>query len=83
MPIWWFVGQFLNGNTHNPMSVFQSSWDAFNRGENPIICIAQNYDFSGAPHCVLSIGWNRNVTPWEMTIFDSDFPNPRLLPRVL
>ncbi|MFO0776498.1 MAG: hypothetical protein U0223_02695 [Nitrospira sp.] len=75
--IWWFVGQFLSGNTHDPMSVFQSSWDAFNRGENPVVCIAQNYEFTGAPHCILPIGWNRNVTPWEMTIFDPNFPNQR------
>jgi hypothetical protein len=75
--IWWFVGQFLSGGTHDPMGVFQSSWDAYNRGENPVICIAQNYDFSGAPHCILPIAWNRNVTPWEMTVFDSNFPNER------
>jgi hypothetical protein len=42
-----------------------------------VICIAQNYDFSGAPHCVLPIEWNSNVTPWQMTIFDSNFPNQR------
>lgn len=75
--IWWFVGQFLSGNTHDPMSVFQASWDAFNRGENPVICIAQNYDFSGAPHCIMPISWNRNVTPWQLEVFDSNFPNQR------
>ncbi|MFY9942285.1 MAG: hypothetical protein WAK57_08935 [Desulfobacterales bacterium] len=75
--IWWFVGQFLSGNTHDPMSVFQSSWDAFNRGENPVICIAQNYDFSGAPHCILPISWNRSATPWQVGIFDPNFPNQR------
>lgn len=75
--IWWFLGQFMSGSTHDPMGVFQASWDAFQRGENPVICIAQNYDFSGAAHCVLPIAWNRNVTPWELTIFDSNFPNQR------
>jgi LGFP repeat len=75
--IWWIVGQFLSGNTHDPMGVFQASWDAFNRGENPVICIAQNYDFSGAPHCIMPISWNRNVTPWQMEVFDSNFPNQR------
>ena len=75
--IWWFVGQFLSGNTHDPMNVFQNSWDAFNRGENPVVCIAQNYDFSGAPHCILPIAWDRNVTPWRMDLFDPNFPNQR------
>jgi hypothetical protein len=73
--IWWFIGQFLSGNTHDPVSVFQNSWDAFNRGENPVVCIAQNYDFSGAPHCILPIAWDRNVTPWRMELFDPNFPN--------
>ncbi len=80
--IWWFVGQFLSGNTHNPAHVFQASWDAYNRGENPVICIAQNYDFSGAPHCMLPIEWNRSVTPWELTVFDSNFPNRRRIVTV-
>jgi hypothetical protein len=75
--VWWFVHQFLNGHTHDPMSVFQASWDAFNRGDNPVICLAQNYDFSGEPHTILPIGWNRNVSPWQMTVFDSNFPNQR------
>lgn len=73
--IWWFVGQFLSGNTHDPKGVFQASWDAFNRGENPVACIAQNYDFSGAPHCVLPVAWERRATEWRMTLLDSNFPN--------
>ncbi len=75
--IWWFVEQFLSGNTHNPMNIFQASWDAFNRGDNPIICIAQNYDFSGSPHVILPFSWNRNTTPWQIGIFDPNFPNQR------
>lgn len=71
--IWWFIGQFLSGNTHNPTHVFQATWDAFSRGENPVICVAQNYDFSGAPHCIVPISWNRNVTPWQIGIFDPNF----------
>ena len=75
--IWWFIGQLVGGNTHDPASVFQGTWDAFNRGENPVLCIAQNYDFSGAPHCILPVGWNRNVTPWQLEVFDPNFPNQR------
>lgn len=75
--IWWFVGQFLNGNTHDPMRVFQATWDAFNRGENPVICITQNYDFSGAAHCIMPFSWDRDVTPWRISVYDPNFPNQR------
>jgi len=73
--LWWFVGQFLGGGTHDPVNVFQSTWDAFNRGLNPVICIAQNYDFSGAPHCIFPIAWNRNTNPWQITCFDPNRMN--------
>jgi hypothetical protein len=73
--IWWFVGEFLTGNTHDPVDVFNRTRDAFNRGDNPVLCISQNYDFSGAPHCILPISWNTSVTPWQMGILDPNFPN--------
>lgn len=76
-PIWWIVGQFLSGNTHDPVQVFQDTWDAFNRGQQAVLCIAQNADFSGAPHCIMPIAWDRNVSPWRMTVFDPNFPNQR------
>jgi len=74
-PIWWFLGQFLGGNTHNPKGVFQSTWDAFNRRDNPVICIAQNYDFSGAPHCILPFAWDNRSTPWQIQVFDPNCKN--------
>ena len=73
--IWWFLGQFLSGNTHDPKSVFQSSWDAFNRGMNPVLCVAQNYDFSGAPHCIIPTGWDRGSTPWRIQCLDPNLAN--------
>jgi hypothetical protein len=73
-PIWWFVGQFLSGNTHDPVAVFNTTRDAFFSGNNPVVCISQNYDFSGAPHCVMPIAWNSTVVPWKMTIHDPNFP---------
>jgi hypothetical protein len=73
--IWWFVGQFLSGNTHNPVDVFNETRNEFNRGCNPVVCIAQNWDFSGKPHCILPIAWDSSTTPWKMTIFDPNFPN--------
>jgi hypothetical protein len=74
-PIWWFVWEFLTGNTHDPVDVFNNTRDEFNRGNHPVICIAQNYDFSGAPHCILPIAWDSSVKPWRITISDPNFPN--------
>lgn len=80
--VWWFVGQFLGGNTHDPKAVFQASWEAFSRGENPVVCIAQNANFSGSPHCILPIAWERGASEWKMTVFDPNFPNQRRTLRV-
>jgi hypothetical protein len=71
--LWWFVGEFLSGQTHDPVSVFHATRNAFNAGCDPVICIAQNYDFSGAPHCILPVGWHDDVTPWEIDIRDPNF----------
>lgn len=72
--IWWAVGQFLSGNTHDPVDVFNKSRAEHAIGCDPVICIAQNYDFSGAPHCILPIRWNSSVVPWQMSILDPNFP---------
>jgi hypothetical protein len=83
--IWWFVGEFLSGKTHDPVSVFRATRDAYYSGCDPVLCIAQNYDFSGAPHCILPVGWNDNVSPWQILIHDPNFPStssdpgPRIL----
>ena len=73
--IWWFVGQFLSGNTHDPVDVFNSTRSEFNRGCNPVICISQNYDFGGKPHCILPIAWDSSTKPWKITILDPNFPS--------
>lgn len=72
-PIWWFVGQFLSGNTHDPKDVFNKTRAEFNRGNNPVICVAQNYDFSGAPHCILPVKWDSSSKPWKISICDPNF----------
>jgi hypothetical protein len=73
-PIWWFLGQFVTGNTHAPTSVFDATADAYARGDNPVLCISQNWDFSGAAHCIMPIAWDKTVSPWEMTVCDPNFP---------
>ena len=79
--IWWFVGQFLSGNTHDPVDVFNETRNEFNKGNNPILCISQNYDFSGAPHCIYPFAWDSSSNPWKITVHD---PNqPRGITRVL
>ncbi|MBL9127452.1 MAG: hypothetical protein JNL97_07395 [Verrucomicrobiales bacterium] len=73
-PIWWFVGEFLSGNTRDPVDVFRETRDAFHRGDHPVICIAQNWDFSGGPHCILPVAWDSSTKPWRITICDPNFP---------
>ena len=73
-PIWWFVGQFLSGNTHNPVSVFEQTRIAHELGSDPVLCLSQNYDFSGAPHCVLPVGWHKNGDDWTIDILDPNSP---------
>src|SRR5699024_3309401 len=45
-----------------------------NRGSHPVICIAQNYNFTGGPHCILPVKWDKSTKPWKMTILDPNFP---------
>jgi hypothetical protein len=73
--IWWFVGEFLSGKTHDPVSVFRATRDAYYSGCDPVLCIAQNYDFSGAPHCILPIGWDDSAKPWRMLVHDPNYPS--------
>ena len=83
--IWWFVGEFLSGNTHDPVDVFRATRSAYSSGRDPVVCIAQNYDFSGAPHCILPVDWDDRTKPWKMYIHDPNFPtasstdSPRIL----
>lgn len=68
--IFWFLSQFASGNTHNPKRVFQESQNSFARGDTPLLCVAENADFSGACHCILPIHWDTTKTPWEILILD-------------
>jgi len=76
LSVWWFIGQFLSGNTHDPKSVFEDTQAAFDLGQNPVICLAQKYDFSGAPHVVLPHAWEKNGDSWRIHIYDPYFPTP-------
>jgi hypothetical protein len=79
-PIWWFVGEFLSGRTHAPTDVFSATATEFARGNNPVLCIAQHSDFSGAPHCIMPVRWDTTTTPWTIWVQDPNFPGgPRPL----
>ncbi|RYF80005.1 MAG: hypothetical protein EOO03_17695, partial [Chitinophagaceae bacterium] len=77
--LWWFVGQFLSGNTHDPVDVFKRTRDAYNSNCNPVVCIAQNWDFSGAPHAIMPYSWDSSSKPWKIGILDPNDLNPQVL----
>jgi hypothetical protein len=72
--IYWYLGQVITGNTHDPRDVYRSSEAAFASGNNPVLCLAQNYNFTGENHCVLPVGWDDSKKPWEITISDPNDP---------
>lgn len=72
--IWWFVGQYLSGNTHDPVDVFNETQRAFLRGDHPVVCIAQNWDFSGSPHALMPFAWDKSAKPWKLSIYDPNYP---------
>lgn len=74
-PIWWFLKEFITGNTHDPKDVFNRTRSEFNRGNHPLLCISMNYDFSSKPHCILPVAWDSRTSPWKITICDPNFPN--------
>ncbi|MGY5851375.1 LGFP repeat-containing protein [Salegentibacter sp. F14] len=77
-PIWWFVGQFLSGNTHDPKDVFIETRNAHRRGDNPVICLSQNYNFSGKPHCIMPYDWDDSGRTWKILVQDpSTHPNTK------
>jgi len=81
-PIWWFVGQFLSGNTHDPKDVFRESQICHQRGDWPVICISQDYWFSQKPHCIMPWKWDTSKTPWEITCFDPNVTGKETIIKV-
>jgi LGFP repeat len=78
--IGWFLAMFASGNSHNPVDVFRYSRASFEAGNDPILCVAGNYDFSGAPHSLLPVRWADDSKPWRIWLFD---PNTPQIQRVL
>lgn len=81
-PIWWFVGQFLSGNTHDPKDVFLESERAYRNGDWPVICISQDYWFAQKPHCIMPWKWDRSKTPWEIRCFDPNVTSKETIVKV-
>ena len=73
-PLWWFVEQFLTGNTHSPVAVFNRTLSEFNRGSNPVLGITQDYWFQKGNHTILPIKWDKSKKPWKITVLDPNAP---------
>ena len=71
--IWSVVQTFLSGNTHDPKNVFLITRALHAIGQDPVMCLAQNYDFSGAPHAVRPIDWRDKGPQWEIDVLDPNF----------
>ena len=39
-----------------------------------MLCLTQNYDFTGAPHCVVPVAWDSSSKPWRISISDPNIP---------
>lgn len=72
--VWFFVRQFLSGNTHDPKDVFYATQAHHARRDWPVLSISQNYDFGGEPHAIVPVAWNASSKPAEITVYDSNFP---------
>lgn len=70
----WFLGQLITGATHDPKGAFQSSRDAFNRGDWPILSIMKDY-FGGDGHAVRPYKWDdSNPNLWVISVANPNNP---------
>lgn len=70
----WFVGQFLTGNTHDPVDVFAKTRDAFNGGDYPIISMSSTF-FAAGGHVVRPYRWDdSNPSDWIIFVANPNFP---------
>ncbi|GEQ86437.1 hypothetical protein ULMS_19450 [Patiriisocius marinistellae] len=81
-PIWWFVGQFISGNTHDPKDVFNETLNCSRRGDNPVICISQDYWFTQKPHCIYPHKWKKSGNNWEIICFDPNVTSKETILKV-
>ncbi len=51
----WFLRQFGQGLTHNPMEVFIRSKEAYDKGNTPLLNFSRNFKFKA--HTVLPVHW--------------------------
>ncbi|HYH54129.1 MAG TPA: LamG-like jellyroll fold domain-containing protein [Solirubrobacterales bacterium] len=72
--VWWFLDEVISGNTGDPKETFRRSRASFEAGDDPVICITRNVDFSGSPHVLLPVAWDEDSDPWTITILDPYFP---------
>lgn len=74
--ILWRINQFITNMTKNPKEVFRRSRACYQRGDTPVLDIAQNYKSSGAKHCVLPTSWDdSDPARWRIGVFDPNYKN--------
>ena len=83
--IWSFLGHVYDGSTHNPVDVFNSTQDGWNKGDIALIRFYQfgNIASPGIGHTVLPVAWNTTANPWTITVLDPNYVGPGLQPRTV
>ncbi|KAH7391686.1 hypothetical protein BKA66DRAFT_579560 [Pyrenochaeta sp. MPI-SDFR-AT-0127] len=72
--VWFFVGEFLSGNTSDPIAVFNATEKRFRVKDWTTLNISQNRDFSGHPHTIMPIAWDRSRNPNVIKVHDPNAP---------
>jgi hypothetical protein len=71
----WFLGQVIIGNTHDPVNVFKTSLDQYQRGDYPVITLTTNSMF-GDGHCVRPFKWHDGDYPGHPGAMVIEVSNP-------
>lgn len=70
----WFLAEFVQGHTHNPVHAFKSSRAMYQRGDYPIMVVT-NSAFKVGGHVVRPYEWDdRNPDLWTIYITDPNVP---------
>lgn len=72
--LWWVLREIRLGRLADPKLVFRRTRDAFAGGDNPVLCLTQNRDLSGAAHVVMPVAWDDLSDIWTITVMDPFFP---------
>ncbi|MBD5654629.1 MAG: hypothetical protein IAI50_05545, partial [Candidatus Eremiobacteraeota bacterium] len=71
--VFYFLGEYIAGNTHDPVRAFQHSRAAFQAGDRPIMSLTEGSGF-GSGHAVLPYAWDNSKSPWTISIANPNAP---------